>query len=264
MLGNLIVILSGMTDFLPDPDALGAAEREALASQLGDSALTTISVHALHSGEGKAYALGTPPKSAAALVYWRETPEEPDGFGDPNGILQLLLARTDWACAVVDEESADLVAQGIEAERGQRTRLLPAPFYELTGPPKGEDRSEVRYLTIEDSPLLTPTAEALGIQNPDEVLRNRIVAGAVVDGRVVAIAQSSAGSDRYADVGIHTLEQWRGRGFATTTARLVAESIQQAGKTPVWSTSAENLPSIRVAEKLGFAKIGERMFVVLE
>ena len=37
--------------------------------------------------------------------------------------------------------------------------------------------------------------------------------------------------------------------------------IQAAGLNPVWSTSEENVPSQRVAAKLGFVEVSRRVYV---
>lgn len=78
------------------------------------------------------------------------------------------------------------------------------------------------------------------------------VAGAIIDGTLVARAHTSCQSPRYADVAVATLEQWRGNGLATAAASLVCEQVQQSGRTPVWTTSTDNHASQRIAQKLGF------------
>jgi predicted GNAT family acetyltransferase len=68
---------------------------------------------------------------------------------------------------------------------------------------------------------------------------------------IVAIARTSALSERHGDISIATLEAWRNHGFATAAAALVARDLQAAGQISVWSAGAHNTASLRVAEKLG-------------
>ena len=59
-------------------------------------------------------------------------------------------------------------------------------------------------------------------------------------GNVVTIAYTSAITERHADIGVMTLEPWRGRAFATSAASLVAEGVQRVGLVPVWTTTDDD------------------------
>ena len=50
---------------------------------------------------------------------------------------------------------------------------------------------------------------------------------------------------------------------ATAATALVCAAIQTAGGTPVWGTSAENPASQRVAAKLGFREVAQRVYLNL-
>jgi len=95
-------------------------------------------------------------------------------------------------------------------------------------------------------------------------LSESIVACAIVDGEIVATALSSGRSERYADVGVYTRQEYRGRGLSTAAAALVARQLQARGLLPIWSTGGHNSASLRVAHKLGFAEVGRRQYVILE
>jgi predicted GNAT family acetyltransferase len=44
---------------------------------------------------------------------------------------------------------------------------------------------------------------------------------------------------------------------------LVCTAIQAGGRIPVWGTSAENMASQRVAAKLGFHEVAQRVYLNL-
>ena len=87
-------------------------------------------------------------------------------------------------------------------------------------------------------------------------------AGAIVGRRIVAICHTAARSDRHADLGVFTAEEFRGRGMATAAAALVARRIRQAGQIPVWSAGETNTASLRVAQKVGFVEICRRIYLI--
>ncbi len=96
------------------------------------------------------------------------------------------------------------------------------------------------------------------------MLTQGIVAGAVVEGRLVGIAHTSAITDRHADIGVSTLEPFRGRGFATAAASMVARRVQDTGRIQVWSAGEGNAASLRVAAKVGFAEVSRRVYINTE
>lgn len=77
--------------------------------------------------------------------------------------------------------------------------------------------------------------------------------GAFVDGRLAALSCPFFVGERYEDIGIVTEPEFRGRGLAVACAGGVCDDIHQRQRIPSWTTSPDNRPSIRVAEKLGFA-----------
>jgi len=62
-------------------------------------------------------------------------------------------------------------------------------------------------------------------------------------------------SDRQCGIGIETVTAHRGHGFATLTASAFAGHCAKRGVIPHWDAWSDNLPSVAVAEKLGFRKI---------
>jgi RimJ/RimL family protein N-acetyltransferase len=95
------------------------------------------------------------------------------------------------------------------------------------------------------------------------MLRDGFSAGAVVDEKLVAIANVSVLTRRFGELAVATLEPWRRRGFATGAASLVVSWILDSGRTAVWSCGEHNQASIAAARKLGFRDAGRRAYVVL-
>ncbi|MER3485558.1 MAG: hypothetical protein C4345_05935 [Chloroflexota bacterium] len=57
------------------------------------------------------------------------------------------------------------------------------------------------------------------------LLREGVVAGAVVGDRLAAVAFTAGIGDRYADVGVVTHQDWRGRGLATACAAILCSEL---------------------------------------
>ena len=87
--------------------------------------------------------------------------------------------------------------------------------------------------------------------------------GAFRDGRLAAVACSFFVGVHYEDVGVVTEPAERGRGLSPACAGALCAAIQGRGRQPSWSTSPDNTPSLRVAEKLGFVvQRRDRLLVV--
>lgn len=87
--------------------------------------------------------------------------------------------------------------------------------------------------------------------------------GAFVEGRLASVACSFFVGARYEDIGVVTEPEFRGLGLSAACAGALCVDIQARGRTPSWTTSPDNLASLRVAEKLGFAlQRHDRLYVV--
>jgi hypothetical protein len=87
--------------------------------------------------------------------------------------------------------------------------------------------------------------------------------GAFVDGALASVATPFFVGERYEDLGVVTEAPFRGRGLVVACAGRLAHEVRARGRIPSWSTSPDNLPSLRVAEKLGFRKSrDDRLWVV--
>ncbi len=78
--------------------------------------------------------------------------------------------------------------------------------------------------------------------------------GAIVDGNVASIALPFTIGNRYEDVGVVTNSRYRGRGLSPACVAHLIDDVKGRGHLASWSTSPDNIPSLRVAEKMGFQK----------
>lgn len=237
-----------------------------LAEALGDSPWTVIPVHALRRGFCRAYVEGSPSHFTAAIVQWDDLPDEPFAWGDDvEAIWRLLRSVQGWRVVNVAEVQTTPLGALMERDLGRRVRYYGDTHHILTGPLASHTYPLVRYLTPADAGLLEAAPQSIqgaGFGGPEALLREGVVAGAVDDGCLVAIAHTSAITDHYADVGVATLPAYRGRGISAAAASLVCRAIQETGRTPVWSCGEDNRASLRVAEKVGFIPIGRRVYVI--
>lgn len=72
-----------------------------------------------------------------------------------------------------------------------------------------------------------------------------------------AWAFSSAVSDLEIDIGIETLENFRGKGLASVVAGKMAEYVLSIGKKPTWACHGGNIASQKTAERTGFKKVSQ-------
>lgn len=62
-------------------------------------------------------------------------------------------------------------------------------------------------------------------------------------------------SERRCGTGVETVAAYRGRGLATLTASAFLDHCFARGSTAYWDAWSDNLPSIAVAEKVGFRRV---------
>jgi hypothetical protein len=250
-----------------------------LADALGDTPETVISGARLRRGLCRAYVLGDmrniPPHFEAAIIQENFAPEEPVGFGtEAQRLWEVLKTVPGWACINVAATLAPALGALIQAEMGVAVRYYGDVYYSLSQPVQCPDytisgATIVRRLTCGDLDLIHNApedikAELHGQSMPwlNQLLTEGLVAAAITSDTIVAIAQTYAQSEYYADIGVFTLADWRNQGLATATAAIVAQGIQETGRTPIWSTGEDNHASMNVAEKLGFTEVSRRTYVI--
>jgi RimJ/RimL family protein N-acetyltransferase len=252
---------------LPFHTPLDEAGRLALARALGESPQTVIAVHHLRRGTCRAWVVGEPADFRAAIVQGDEMPTEPTAFGtDAAAVWALLHAVSGWDCMNVDPEVAADVGAAIQTATGCPVRHYGDVYHALFDPPAQAHSDAVRRLTLDDLALFAEAPEfaVSAFGSPREVLEEGCAAGAVAGGRLVALAQTSALGERFADIGAFTNAAFRGRGYATAAAAIVCWWAQEGGRVPVWSCGEDNAASLRVAEKIGFREVGRRVYLIPE
>ena len=248
----------------PRPRPLKVDEVHRLLQAIDQSPETVIPIHLLRQGTCRAYAAGAAAALDAVVVRADHLPEEPFGLGtSAQGLWDLLRGIDGWTCVEVAPTVAPRLGALMSEGTGRRVRYYEGVYHTLTKPAPVFEDPAVRQLGIRDAGLLA----AYGMHGGDfgslpRLLLEGVVAGAVVDGQVVGTAHTSAVTDRYADIGVETQEDWRGRGFGTAAASVVARRVQEQGRIPVWSCGEDNVASLRVARKLGFEEVSRLTYVI--
>ncbi len=100
--------------------------------------------------------------------------------------------------------------------------------------------------------------------NSEEFLSKGIGYVITKDNEPAAWAFSAAVSDTEIDIGVETVEKYRGKGLSTIVASKMTETALKLGKTPVWACDSQNIASLKVALKAGFGKIGACTTIMLK
>lgn len=248
------------------PRELDRSDYERVAEAIGDAPFTTLPAHALRRGRCQAFIAGALPEFAALIIQRDAASDEPVAFGGDARVIAGTLALVEgWTCIEVEPAVAPELAAILARDLGRPTRLYEDLHFILDGPPSPASDRAVRLLTPGDESLLGAAHPSLRPADHDEIrwlLREGACACAIVDGQVVARADCSAWTARYADIGVATLEAFRSRGYATAAAALVIAETRRRGLTPIWSTGEDNWASQRVARKLGFREVGRLTYVI--
>ena len=249
-------------------DKLTVAECQLLADLLPDSPQTVISRAHLRWGTARAYAVGlTGEGFETAVIEDPGCPGEPMIFSDNAAQIAALMPHIpNWFCVNVMPAMAEKLAPLLSQKMASKLRQLEDVYHILQQSPPAEllAQPQVRLLTPDDLPLLQAAPPELRGYDPEKLVYKTAAAGAIIDNQLVAIAQNYALTEGYGDIGVFTLPEWRGRGFAAAATAQVARWLQGNGRIPVWSCGAHNQASLRVAEKVGFVENGRRVYLILE
>lgn len=100
----------------------------------------------------------------------------------------------------------------------------------------------------------------------DEMTAENLCVG-VFDGEVLASCTDAPSMPYMAqevqEIGINTLPEYRGKGYAASACRKCVCEILKNKKVPQWSTSADNIASQKLAERSGFIKLADVITLTL-
>ena len=120
--------------------------------------------------------------------------------------------------------------------------------------------AETRRLTVADAGAFAQFAVAAPAQDMEEAfveLGHWLVWGTFADGRLVSAASMYPWrGTHFADLGIITLPEYRGRGLAKRTVRAISARALAAGYEPQYRCQLDNTPSASLARAAGFAQFG--------
>jgi RimJ/RimL family protein N-acetyltransferase len=120
--------------------------------------------------------------------------------------------------------------------------------------------TDVRRLGPTDAAALTRlSAESSWITStwdgPAGLAAAGVAWAAFAEDRPVSVAVPFFIGEAHEDIGVVTEPGHRGRGLSTACAAAVVADIRRRGRRPTWTTSPDNVGSLRVAARLGFALV---------
>ncbi|MEQ8170540.1 MAG: GNAT family N-acetyltransferase [Candidatus Eremiobacterota bacterium] len=125
----------------------------------------------------------------------------------------------------------------------------------LNNKPEVPDNFELKHLDYS----LIPKTTKLGINitsrfwsSAEDLLENGLSVCLVKNDEVVSICYAACISDDLAEIDIATQYEYGGMGLATFVAQQFIIECLKNGITPTWDCFDTNVPSLKLAEKLGF------------
>jgi hypothetical protein len=73
----------------------------------------------------------------------------------------------------------------------------------------------------------------------------------------VAFCYPALRTERWWDISVETLEEYRRQGHAARAVRCMTRHMWETGRWPVWGAAVSNLPSLALARTLGFQEVGK-------
>lgn len=168
------------------------------------------------------------------------------------------------------ESTAEEAAKALERVYGKEpNRGLKFIFRGLAGELGG-----ARPLTGEDAPLFVQFfREATGAAQTDwveeyflEIAEKGYTFGVEEEGMLLSATDAPDMpflGDKVQEIGIRTLPAARGKGYASQACAACAQAMVEKGICPMWSTSADNMASQRLAYRVGFEKLADTLAVTL-
>ena len=125
---------------------------------------------------------------------------------------------------------------------------------------------QVRLLTAEDRQAwsdLRASCSPIEWEHGGSELAATGAAGAFVDGKLAALAGYENWGDALAHLSVVTHPDFRGQGYGAAVVALSAQTALSVDLLPQYRTLEANVPSMRIAEKLGFERYATSVAVRL-
>ena len=177
--------------------------------------------------------------------------------------------RHDLPEPLVAELEAALAAEPVAANLSRPPRCLEAvqatlardgPLSAMWSGPAWRFPVEIPQFEHKAIPVTSTAAELVRLLSPvlvaDELPWRLPCLALLDDGRMASVCFSARNTPIAAEAGVETLEEFRGRGYATAVVAAWARAVRQEGRIPLYSTSWDNLASRSVARKLGLILYG--------
>lgn len=94
----------------------------------------------------------------------------------------------------------------------------------------------------------------------EEMVKDNYCCGVIKDGKIVSCTDAPGMpflKESVQEIGINTVPEEQGKGYAAKACILCIKQMIKSGKCPQWSTDIQNIPSQKLAEKLGFQRLAE-------
>jgi hypothetical protein len=174
------------------------------------------------------------------------------GRPDPEAIREAVADPHPDLRVLVPPEEAEHVAGALpDWNRVAATIHLLEPGRSGTGPAP-DPAVDVRLL--QDEPLLVLLPDGLR-EELSSVRPPATVAVAFSDDVPASICYSCWETETLWDISIDTVPELRRRGLAEACTAFLIRTMRERGKEPVWGAEDTNLPSLRLAAKLGFVPV---------
>ncbi len=197
---------------------------------------------------------------------------------EPQFVARELEESEDWAVSVVGRPPADAIREAVRRNRNGGEVLVPQegashilgalPDWTATRATLHllSDASRLpRFAGGEVRPFGASDLATVAHDLP-EVLRSELevaltrdapAVATLADGRPVSFCYAADETEGLWDISIDTLERYRRQGYAARCVSYMVDEMRRRGKEPVWAAEETNLPSMRLAAKLGFVPVDE-------
>ena len=155
----------------------------------------------------------------------------------------------------------DTVFSAMADENGYDCEIVRCIEYSLS------DRNAIdTSLVLDGSEVLTEDNgyEYLTEGRPDDDGGDPLAFVTVSDGKVLSYAYENPdlSGDGTSDIAVETAEEYRGRGYGTSNVAALAYYLLDPGRTVTYTAEYGNLPSRKIAEKVGFTHSADEVRVI--